>query len=321
MKIYNVRFGFATNSSSSHSIIMLRPGNTTANIYTDDGNCYGDYQFGWEMFRLADIDSKTHYVIAQFVSNLKNEDLNFYEVQTLIKDLFGVEITEEEFGDIKWPDMSVDHQSVVTISTDNIDFWKAFHKFMMRDDVIVLGGNDNDGDVPPGYVKAEYDDVDWVNDITDKDSSSLKVRKDGDVWVFFNADRGTKTRIHLTKDSEATYTKASTPELVDLKITDYCPMGCEFCLVSGTPISTNYGVVPIEKVKKGDAVIVNDKKNGLIEQIVEEVYVRDYNDNLIEIETEDGRTLRLTPNHEVFTTNRGWIQAEEITELDDITTI
>jgi ribonucleotide reductase alpha subunit len=39
--------------------------------------------------------------------------------------------------------------------------------------------------------------------------------------------------------------------------------------------------------------------------------------NIIELELEDGRTLKLTPEHKVFTENRGWIEASLLTE-DDI---
>lgn len=40
-------------------------------------------------------------------------------------------------------------------------------------------------------------------------------------------------------------------------------------------------------------------------------------DELIQIETEEGNVIECTPDHRIFTNNRGWVRAEELTE-DDI---
>lgn len=42
------------------------------------------------------------------------------------------------------------------------------------------------------------------------------------------------------------------------------------------------------------------------------------NKNWLEIELENGDTIRLTEDHEVYTTNRGWVEARELTNEDDI---
>lgn len=38
----------------------------------------------------------------------------------------------------------------------------------------------------------------------------------------------------------------------------------------------------------------------------------------IELEFEDGRTLRCTPDHKIETSNRGWVEAQDLTEEDDV---
>jgi hypothetical protein len=38
----------------------------------------------------------------------------------------------------------------------------------------------------------------------------------------------------------------------------------------------------------------------------------------VEISLENNETIRLTEDHEVFTTNRGWVRAKELVEGDDI---
>ena len=41
--------------------------------------------------------------------------------------------------------------------------------------------------------------------------------------------------------------------------------------------------------------------------------------NWVEITLENGETIKLTEDHEVHTSNRGWVKAGELTEQDDIT--
>lgn len=57
----------------------------------------------------------------------------------------------------------------------------------------------------------------------------MKVRRDRNVIAFFDERDGTKIRIGLGR-----YTKASRPELVDIKITDYCAFNCSFCYQGST---------------------------------------------------------------------------------------
>jgi hypothetical protein len=57
----------------------------------------------------------------------------------------------------------------------------------------------------------------------------IRIKKDGSARVLFNTSTGLKLRW-----SEEEYLKSSTPELIDLKITDYCPYGCSFCYQSST---------------------------------------------------------------------------------------
>ena len=40
------------------------------------------------------------------------------------------------------------------------------------------------------------------------------------------------------------------------------------------------------------------------------------NTDVITLELEDGTFLKLTPDHKVFTENRGWIEAKNLTESD-----
>ena len=59
--------------------------------------------------------------------------------------------------------------------------------------------------------------------------NAIKVRRDKNALAFFDSRNGTKLRFALGR-----YTKARIPELVDIKITDYCPFACAFCYQDST---------------------------------------------------------------------------------------
>jgi hypothetical protein len=101
--------------------------------------------------------------------------------------------------------------------------------------------------------------------------------------------------------------------LIDFKISDYCSFDCNFCVPGDTLIEGN-GI--IEDIQKDDMVISYDHEKGFkVELPVIEKYERKYSGEMIRLEV-DNKVLLLTPNHEIFTRNRGYIRADELT-LDD----
>lgn len=57
----------------------------------------------------------------------------------------------------------------------------------------------------------------------------MRFRLDKTALVLFDNTNGTKVRLAIGR-----YTKAKRPELVDIKITDYCAFGCNFCYQGST---------------------------------------------------------------------------------------
>jgi hypothetical protein len=57
----------------------------------------------------------------------------------------------------------------------------------------------------------------------------MRARLDGNAITFFEQRTGDKLRFAFGK-----YEKAKSPELVDMKITDYCAFGCAFCYQAST---------------------------------------------------------------------------------------
>lgn len=216
MKILNVRMGFATNSSSTHSLIFL-PGEKDKDCYTQE--------FGWNNFTAASPKARQAYLAQTLRSNLY--DVADSYKKAIIRDWLGVQYDESGY---------VDHQSVWTLPLEwegkgiHRVFFEEFKHFIMQDGMVILGGNDNsEGD---HYLLSKATRIFKARAFQELYRKPV-ARKDRDYWTLF--DRSTGTKIRLSFDFEATTPeKATVPELVDIKITDYCPFECSFCYQNST---------------------------------------------------------------------------------------
>lgn len=96
-----------------------------------------------------------------------------------------------------------------------------------------------------------------------------------------------------------------------------CPYACKYCHPAGTKIKLANGTEKnIERVKSGDAVLTYNTSSGMVEEgIVEDPQSRTA-PYIVEIEA-GSKTLRLTPEHPVFT-KRGWVDAGLLTTDDEV---
>jgi molybdenum cofactor biosynthesis enzyme MoaA len=223
MHIFNIRKGFATNSSSSHSILLLP--NVEKKISTDE---YTD--FGWQFFTLADQTSKENYFATALKYNLEQCKVAPKEINKYLTELFGSDIV----GRVEHT--NIDHQSVLTFPRTwdnkgiNKEFISEMAEYIKRPDVVVAGGNDNDSkehELTKVGIKSPLDTL-------PKESSGdhFIARKEDDYWTIFSRSDGSKMRFSFT--SEVAPEKALAPELADIKITDFCPYACEFCYQDST---------------------------------------------------------------------------------------
>ncbi len=204
--VTNIRFGLATNSSSTHSIIH----NTDINI---DNSVY-DSQYGWENFTLSSRETKKDYLLQQ----LKCSMSGIPQLEFINKELdLGIETFLEGY---------VDHDSVIQLPKGlygdvNMGFFMEYYDYLLNNDFVILGGNDNsDGHPDAGKDdggKTVYDF--WGDD---------RAYKNGNYWVVIDDRR--KMRVKFNDEP----INAVTPELIDLKITDYCDIGCDFCYQNST---------------------------------------------------------------------------------------
>jgi organic radical activating enzyme len=223
VKIHNVRAGFATNSSSSHSIVMLAPGTQVRSQEWDRFN------YGWEEFTLADPDSKTAYLAIQLKLAMESEGIPDSTCVQLINSWLN---TSYEASDLL--EGGVDHQSHWGVFHGalgtNPEFVKQYHAWLQRDDVVILGGNDNsDGQTPPDLI-FETPQTQLVH----RYGKDLRVRQDGVYWILFDP-KISGNKIRFSFDATApNYEKSVTPELADVRLTNYCRWGCEFCYQGST---------------------------------------------------------------------------------------
>jgi len=233
MKTHSVRLGFATNSSSSHSIIILPPGE---NIRSDDRG----EEYGWGDFTLTEPDQKRLYLGQHLLASLRSE----------LPDDLALLAAKEWLGVSPDPDGHIDHQSVQSLPSRfdsavvDAEFVADYAAFLDRDDVAILGGNDNSEPRPMGEGWQQVD-------LGLPESGRLVCRKEADgLWTLFNRSSGSRFTVDFRNPIAAVKpTRVDTPMLVDLKITDFCTFGCAFCYQGSTPSGKHsdhrrtYGVV------------------------------------------------------------------------------
>lgn len=228
LTVHNVRHGFATNSSSTHSIVYMR-GAKLRDVAEQGG-------FGWDDFTLTGKADKRRYLAAQVYQSLCHT-VGSDVALTVAQAWTGAALTPDKHGGIE---EYVDHQSVISFPS-NFDgkgicreYVEDFAQFLDRDDVAVLGGNDN-SDGHPDLDRGDVESAGIRDGLADV-SGGFVARKDpSGFWTLFNRANGNKLRVSFGNGGfmEAP-TKAVAPELVDVKITNWCDSGCAYCYQNST---------------------------------------------------------------------------------------
>jgi organic radical activating enzyme len=247
MHISNIRCGFANNSSSSHSIIIIKDKSKRP---INDYEYTGDYNFGWEYFTLATTEAKKHYLCAHLFQELRKTvgtEMAAIVTSEIVGDKEFIKHAVADLEDAAQDDIGymygIDHQSVMVLprryrkiysgEPEQVDlvFFREYMKQVLREDVVILGGNDNDG---VDHPVLSLSDAGLPLPLPKDTDHELICRKDKQYgfWTLFNRCTGCKVR--FAWDDTVKIEKATTPELVDVKITDYCPFACSFCYMAST---------------------------------------------------------------------------------------
>lgn len=229
MRILNARAGFAANSSSSHSLLLFRSshGETVdaTSFLPDSGEELERGDFGWGYFIASSPEAKALYLAVQVDSALS------YSVGPTVAARFLATLGLEPPPKGAY----VDHQSRIELPSNwtrtapNFEFLSHFVEYVRRPDVVIVGGNDNSDfhvDEADGFLPA-LDRVSFV-----MSNTVARYDREVNVWTLFSRMFGSKLRI--TFDPYNDPARGSLPELVDIKITDYCDFGCTFCYQGST---------------------------------------------------------------------------------------
>jgi len=194
-----------------------------------------NYDFGWENFIAASRESKRNYLTITLYDNLVQ--LGYPDdIAKLVARSWCTDVPEKGY---------IDHQSVYGLpiivkeyednyEIINKDFFDDFSKYILQEDLAILGGNDNEDENDPVWEIpiASKGNIPLPKGLYHKHDFFI-ARKDGDFWVLFNKKSGHKIRLSFITNQP--YEKSSLPELVDLKITNQCNYNCPWCYANSTP--------------------------------------------------------------------------------------
>lgn len=136
-----------------------------------------------------------------------------------------------------------------------------------------------------------------------------RIRFDKNAVAFFNDSNGDKLRFTV-----GPYTKAKRPELVDMKITDYCAFACSFCLAPDTKVTlADFTEVRIADLRVGD-VLVGFDEDGPYRvarpSTVEAVWST--RKPAFRIEFENGESVIASSDHRWLTPRGRWIETSKL---------
>lgn len=263
----SVRYGFATNSSSSHSILLVHEQYIG---FQEDAPTPGNY--GWEWFALSTEKSKLEYLWTDIYLQIRELLPSEYGIHSQIDpdDTCGfnaacTRLAEKAASDILEykPDfkpedgLGIDHDSCFSWPIDpernlpSKDFALWFKNQVLNPQVTIFGGNDNDDSRSrnaPGVQLAPYlsdDEFERPRFCLDRENH----------WLLFQPSSGWKCRVPKVKGTPIERT--THPELVDIKVTDYCNMGCTFCYQGSTKegVHTDMNTYDIISLLKGLEVL------------------------------------------------------------------
>ena len=232
LQIFNVRLGFASNSSSTHSLIFIRDKKIKDHLVCG-------HNFFVDGFFLTSKEAKIAYLAIMLKSALQNVMCEDYS-EIVTESLVGTNIfSERKHGE----DLGIDHASIYAfpLTSDgtaiNKAFFEDFKAFWLQPGLAVFGDGDNSHIDPDVLALVDKEPTFSIDSPQDTKSKFLVARKDEKLgyWSIFNKQSGAKVRMSFEQAGKNVDVDKSTyPELVDLNITDFCDEGCAYCYKDST---------------------------------------------------------------------------------------
>lgn len=150
------------------------------------------------------------------------------------------------------------------------------------------------------------------------DDGEMKFFTSPNANYIFNLKTGTMHSWGRTMNDDPG--RFPVPNILDMEVTTICSHGCSFCFPEGTKITMSNGTLKnIEDVSIGDKVKSYDTSSmNIVENEVLETYERNYDGIIVTLELADGTKLSATENHTFYVKGKGWVEAKNLTEEDEI---
>lgn len=242
MYLVGIRKGQATSSSSTHSVVY------GLKSKRDQGVSGGGY--GWDCFVCASKEAKIHYLLTSILSYgyCSDQGIDRGEIASFLEKHFDIPVADglEMMSEI-WPNPSqecgsyIDHQSHPGVNVDNyrealLNNWVDV---INNPDLAIVGGNDNGGEFPEDSYLDYIGPTDSTSTLMKASRYAYKIKRqtstdpESDLLVTMST-KGTK--LYFSKKEKIDFTKFNfySPELIDVKITDKCYKGCEWCYQKST---------------------------------------------------------------------------------------
>lgn len=145
---------------------------------------------------------------------------------------------------------------------------------------------------------------------------SQEISEEALRWVKNNKDLTVCSKSYNSPRISSEIPDCSMPMTFDSY--KFCSMGCNYCVIAGTKISTKKGSIPIEEINVGDIIYSLDLDNKKIVEDTVVATMQKTTTDLIEIELENNQTITITTNHPVYVNGKGWVNAGDLSENDDI---
>lgn len=223
----NFRKGFATNSSSTHSVIYKNKGDLL-----NDLNIFElDYYDRYDDTIAATREAKIKYIAA----NIEYNDELFDIMSKLYPEMKQYETAIKEQRDIEkmnYEDLlknNIDYNRFGMAARGRLYFngsenleptIKYLTNVIDNEDIVIVGGSDEEDFV--------FETIEDHKEVLDPSDVSGTIVKNGNYYIGY----GWRGRIRFSLTNEDTI--PSYPELIDLKITNKCNNNCPFCYMDST---------------------------------------------------------------------------------------
>jgi ribonucleoside-diphosphate reductase alpha chain len=194
--------------------------------------------------------------------------------------------------------------------------------------------------ITKGFMKAVENDEDWDLIFPDINHEAYETEWKGDIDKWLEKDYPVivyethKARDIWEKITKATYTR-NEPGVMFLDLANELNplyygeniLQSNPCVSGDTLVETNNGQIRIDELvelyEKGEAneikiLSYNTQTKTVEEKDLEWGGLTRKDSELIELELDGGEIVKLTPDHKVYTENRGYIKAKDLTEEDII---